>query len=181
MRALGKEIRVHEEPPASEHALLLFTAPHPRTRQAPRGYRGPCMVDVSRGSGGETGDPFAPSLVLLSEAKRRGRAEAAKFGDALADAMFRGDMLAAERVQADMLAAEAEAFAWYAPRYRGEMLRSWKTKRAAWDALLARNVVVLCCYEGGRDHCHRGLLAPMLVKAGVHVGRRVVDGGEVPC
>lgn len=150
-KGLGKVVRVHEEPPPAEHALLLYTAPHPNTRQAPKGYRGPCMLDITRGSGGEAGAPFAPSADLLGEAKRR------------------------------MAVDPESAWAWYAPRYREEMGRSWKAKRAAWDALLARNVIFAACYCPGRERCHRGLLAGFVVKAGEHVGRRVVDGGEVPC
>lgn len=183
LRGLGKVVRIHEEPPSAEHSLLFYTAPHPRTRQAPKGYRGPCMLDVSRGSGGVAGDPFAPSLALLSEAKRRSR-DGVVPGDQAADmvaAMFRGDFEWVVRADEQIEEAEKAAFAWYEPRYREEMLASWRTKRAAWDALLARNVVVLCCYCPTRDRCHRGLLAGHLVKAGAHVGRRVVDGGEVPC
>lgn len=66
-RLFGKVVRVHEEP--AEHALLFHTAIHPNTRQAPRGYRGPSMLDITRGSGRE-GLPFAPSEALLSEARR---------------------------------------------------------------------------------------------------------------
>lgn len=151
LKGLGKVVRVHEEPPPADHALLFYTAPHPNTRQGPKGYRGPCMLDVTRGSGGEAGDPFAPSAGLLSEGKGR------------------------------MAVDPESAWTWYAPRYREEMLRSWKANRTGWDALLARNVVVTTCYCPARDRCHRGLLAGFVVKAGEHVGRRVVDGGEVPC
>lgn len=151
MRALGKPVDVREEPPEAEHSLLLYTAPHPRTRQAKRGYHGPCMLDVTRGSGGDVGDPFAPSAELLAEVKRR------------------------------MAQDRDAAFGWYAPRYVEEMRRSWVAKRLAWNALLARNVVILACYCPARETCHRGLLADLLVKGGGKVGRRVVDGGEVPC
>jgi uncharacterized protein YeaO (DUF488 family) len=107
------------------------------------------MLDITRGSGGEAGDPFAPSEALLTEAKRR---------------MQEGD---------------PDAFNWYRPRYVEEMRRSWVNKRAAWDALLTRNHFTACCYCTSRDVCHRGIFAELLVKAGEKVGRRVFDGGEV--
>lgn len=68
-RLFGKVVRIHEEP--AEPALLFHTAVHPNTRQAPRGYRGPSMLDITRGSGRE-GLPFAPSAALLSEARSNG-------------------------------------------------------------------------------------------------------------
>lgn len=149
LQALGKVVRVHEEPPPAEHALLFHTAPHPHSKQAPRGYRGPSMLDITRGSGGEIGDPFAPSAPLLSEGKRR---------------MQEGD---------------PDAFNWYRARYVDEMRRSWVSKRPAWDALLARNHFTAVCYCPFRETCHRGVFADLLVKAGEKTGRRVVDGGEV--
>ena len=148
-QALGKEVRLHEEPGPDEHSLLFHTAPHPRTRQAPRGYDGPDGFDITRGSGGAAGDPFAPSAALFMEAKRR------------------------------MALEGPGAFAWYSPLYVEEMRGSWLRHRRAWDALLARNHVVLLCYCPARELCHRGLLVELLLKAGARVGRRVVDGGEV--
>lgn len=150
-KALGKEVRLHEEPPEAEHALLFHTAPHPNTKQAPRGYRGPSFFDITRGTGGTAGSPFAPSDELLHEGRQRRSKEG------------------------------PEAFAWYEPRFIEEMRRSWKLNRAAWDALLALNHVVIGCYCMVREECHRGILATLLVKAGEKVGRRVVDGGEVRC
>ncbi len=149
LRALGKVVRVHDEPPPAEHALLFHTAPHPHTRQAPRGYRGPSTFDITRGSGGDAGSPFAPSEKLLREAQRRIYKEG------------------------------PEAFNWYAPIYISEMRQSWRIHRPAWDALLARNHFVAVCYCIQRTCCHRGVFAQLLVKAGVRVGRRVIDGGEV--
>lgn len=151
-RFLGKEVRVHEEPGPDDHALIFHTAPHPNTRQAPRGYRGPSMLDITRGSGRE-GLPFAPSQALLSEARRSLR-ELGSF-------------------------AAIHGFDWYRGRYTEEMRQSWVKQRAAWDGLLAMNHVVLVCYCPGREVCHRGIFAELLVKAGQKVGRPVVDGGEV--
>lgn len=151
LRGLGKPIQIVLEPKPEQHALLLHTATHPRTQQAPRGYRGPSMFDITRGSGGVAGAPFAPSAGLLSEAQRRMREEG------------------------------AGAFNWYAPHYISEMRQSWVRHRPHWDALLARNHVVCACFCAERTMCHRSLLAELLVKAGEKVGRRVVDGGEVVC
>lgn len=190
--ALRKDVRVHEEPPPAEHALLFHTAPHHRTRQAPRGYFGPDMLDVTRGSGGPKGDPFAPSMALLAEAKRRGRAEADRIEQLEAEgnlAFDVGDEATIERVQAQIAEVERSSFGWYEPRYIEEMRASWVRKRAAWDALLARNHVVLTCYcappapgepESGL-RCHRRLLAEILLKVGPKIGRRVIYGGEVRC
>ena len=66
LRSLGKVVRIHEEPPAAEHALLFHTGVHPSSFQSPRGYKGPSMLDIS----GNAGSPFAPSKALLSEARR---------------------------------------------------------------------------------------------------------------
>lgn len=151
MRGLGKVVHIHEEPPPAEHALLFHTAPHPRTRQAPKGYRGPSGFDITRGSGGPAGSPFAPSEGLLNEVKRR---------------MSDGD---------------SGAFEWYEPMYMEEMRASWRTQRAAWDTLLGRTHFTALCYCPDRAACHRGIFARLLVKAGEKVGRRVVDGGEVRC
>jgi uncharacterized protein YeaO (DUF488 family) len=145
LRMLGKVVRVHEEPPVAEHALLFHTSVHPNTRQAPKGYRGPSMLDITRLGN----SPFAPSARLLSEA----------------------------RAQMDSI-GEAEGFAWYTPRYQEEMRASWKRARPAWDMALARNHFTAVCYCPERAMCHRGLFAELLVKAGEHVGRRVIDGGE---
>lgn len=164
LKMMGKPIEVREEPPPAEWSLLFHTAIHPNTRQAPRGYRGPSMLDITRGTGGPAGDPFAPSKALLSEAQRRMADDGPEAG-----------------------------FAFYEPHYVAQMRESWVRKRAAWDALLARNHAVLVCYCPGRDYsddgtpgaanerCHRFVLARLLVKAGEKVGRRVVYGGEVVC
>jgi hypothetical protein len=58
---------------------------------------------------------------------------------------------------------ENEAWAWYVPRYVTEMRRSYRRNRPAWDAMLARQRVVLTCYCARRLdwplHCHRVVLA----------------------
>lgn len=166
-RMLGKVLRVHEEPGSpAEHALLFHTAVHPNSRQA-KGYRGPSLLDITRGSGGPEGLAFAPSQKLLTEARRRCLADAPEFAH-VADWDGASEM-------------GSPAFDWYRGEYTAEMRTSWRTQRPAWDALLARSHLIASCYCSARKHCHRGIFAELLVKAGEKVGRRVVDGGEVPC
>lgn len=85
---------------------------------------------------------------------------------------------------ADAAGIESEMWSRYAPAYRDEMRRSYREHRAAWDALLARERVVLTCYCAldarlqvtdllARGHCHRVLLAGFLVACGA------VYGGEI--
>lgn len=188
LRGIGKLVRIHEEPPPAEHALLFHTAVHPNTRQAPKGYRGPSMLDITRGSGGSDGLPFAPSEKLLNEARRFGEI-ATKNAEALRASAVAQEALAQTSTSFDLQRRaddlEREPFEWYAPRFVEEMRRSWVQHRPAWDALLARNHVVLTCYcattPSGVLRCHRRILAQLLVKAGGKAGRRVIDGGEVPC
>jgi uncharacterized protein YeaO (DUF488 family) len=63
----------------------------------------------------------------------------------------------------------------YSERYIAEMRRSYRKHRAAWDELLARDHVVLCCYCVDHRRCHRSLLAGILVKLGA-----VYDGELSP-
>lgn len=184
MRGLGKVVHIHEEPPPAEHALLFHTAPHPRTRQAPKGYTGPSGFDITRGSGGPAGSPFAPSEGLLNEARRLGQIEAAELGLLRATLEIqkeKGHTALVESTSQVIAEVEQKAFNWYEPRFVEEMRASWRTNRPAWDAVLARNHFVALCYCTGRDACHRGIFARLLVKAGEKVGRRVIDGGEVRC
>jgi hypothetical protein len=103
-------------------------------------YRGPDRLDITRKSAGPSGLPFAPSWAILGPALARRRA---------------GDV-------------EAIANAWpqYAADYTAEMRRSYVEQRAAWDQLLARSEVTLVCYCTDPAHCHRTVLAGLLVKAG---------------
>lgn len=66
------------------------------------------------------------------------------------------------------------SFADYEKRFVAEMRRSYVTNRAAWDALLARPRVVLCCYCTTAEECHRAILRGRILPA---LG--AVDGGEV--
>ena len=121
-------------------ALRVFTARLPH--HGCPGYKGPDALDVTRGSGGAYGGAFAPSRPLLDEANRRKKQAKSN----------------PEKLE--------EAWAWYAPLYQAEMRGSYRTHRAAWDRLLARAEVTLCCYCGTAQRCHRRLLAEILVKCG---------------
>ncbi len=94
--------------------------------------------DVSRGSGGEAGAPFAPSQPLLQRywrVKREAR-------------------------------ADRKAWGVYATAYAQEMVASRAKHPDAWAALLARSRVVLCCYCPSGERCHRRLLAEILATLG---------------
>lgn len=118
--------------------------------------------DITRGNGGASARPFAPSKKILAPALEA-RSEAATLRG-------RG---------ADQEAFRVETIAWavYAPAYREEMRRSYREHRAAWDELLARPRVVLACYCAldariapvdllAHGHCHRVLLASYLTACG---------------
>lgn len=96
--------------------------------------------DVTRGSGGPAGEPFAPSQALRDEYKAAQR-----------KAMARHDFDALKR-----------AWAVYSRKYLYEMERSLNRNTDAWRRLLERERVVLVCYCPSADRCHRALLADML-------------------
>jgi len=135
-------------------------------------YRGPDRLDITRAGAdaarrkGEPfpGEPWAPSWGILKPAlDARSRAFTIRNSTG-------GNIALADRIEADAWAA-------YVPAYTAEMRASYGRYRAAWDALLAREEVTLCCYcsaPPGRElHCHRVLCAPMLVKCGaIYMGER---------
>jgi len=110
--------------------------------------RDPDRFDITRGSGGVAGAPFAPSNDILQPALRD-RERARK--------LFKLGRVAE--------ACQLENALWerYTPLYLAEMRGSYVRHREAWDALLARPRVVLTCYcaawPGQPLHCHRVLLA----------------------
>jgi uncharacterized protein YeaO (DUF488 family) len=122
-----------------------------RVHTARVAYGGPDRFDVTRGSGGAEGAPFAPSWSILNHALDL-------FKKAKA---FRKD-------GEEGLAESMEESAWreYSPRYVDEMRSSYRVNRAAWTALLARDEVTLVCYCIDGARCHRRLLAEILVKLG---------------
>lgn len=120
-------------------------------RTARVSYRGPDRLDVTRKSATPDGIAFAPSWAILRPAiDARKAAEVLRFDlkDELADATM------------------TSAWNVYVEAYRAEMLVSYRQNRAAWDALLARERVVLCCYCSDRTRCHTVLLAGYLEKLG---------------
>lgn len=114
------------------------------------GCRDADVLDVTR-AGAEKrpgpGSAFAPSRALLNPYIARRRA---------------GRLTAADWQE-------------YSERYREEMRQSYRANRAAWDALLARDRVVLACYCVAipEIQCHRVLLARILEQLGA------VYGGEL--
>lgn len=65
----------------------------------------------------------------------------------------------------------------YVLDYTAEMRLSYRSQRTAWDALLSRSEITLCCYCVDAQHCHRTVLAGILGKAGSGVVRRAMSGG----
>jgi hypothetical protein len=108
-------------------------------------YGGQDRFDVTVGSGGTSGKPFAPTWAILRPylAKRD-----------------RGEITDADWVG-------------YVEAYRDLMRRSYVERRDAWDALLARPEVTLVCFCTDPKRCHRSILAEILVRLGAnHAGER---------
>jgi len=125
-------------------------------------YVGPDRLDITRAGADRArkagqlspGEPFAPSWKILGPAL-----EARKHVKAWAEA---GNLVVA-------LTEESALWERYAPAYVEEMRRSYKRYRAAWNALLARAEVTLCCTCVHPSHCHRFLLAEILGKLGAEL------------
>lgn len=79
-------------------------------------------------------------------------------------------------------AAKRGELAWreYAPRYVAEMRLSYRANRAAWDALVARERVVLTCYCVAPAECHRTLLAEILGKLGAELRGELAEPARAP-
>lgn len=156
------------------HALKVFTSRI--------WLKDPDAFDITRGNGGEAAAPFAPSKAILLPAL---------------EARTRAKMLHPEAARAVLQVAWKR----YAEQYRAEMEMShgalYRSKKwadlteiqreawhngarphpEAWDALLARDRVVLTCYCPldvrlpatellARGQCHRVLLAGYLAACG---------------
>jgi uncharacterized protein DUF488 len=104
-------------------------------------YSGPDRLDITRKSAGPDGLPFAPSWRILGTVLRLRRRE------------------------------QPVASYWpkYVADYTAEMRASYRDQRPAWDRLLARDEVTLCCYCTDAVHCHRTVLAEILSKLGAAV------------
>lgn len=146
-------------------------------RTARISYRGGDRLDVTRKSGRE-GIVFAPSWTLLGPVLRTRRALELKRLEEweLAESINRGDGgetgLPTVAFELDMMEREsADAWTRYVAGYLDEMRASYRANRAAWDALLSRSEVTLCCYCVDPEHCHRTLLArDILPKLGATYG-----------
>lgn len=103
-------------------------------------YSGPDALNVTRGSGGAAGEPFAPTWELLAPFKSRAKANG-------------GAISAADWIQ-------------YVGGYTAEMRQSYRSECSTWNTLLARESVVLLCYCPDPFRCHRGVLAGILAKLG---------------
>lgn len=106
-------------------------------------YSGPDRLDVTRKSAGPEGLPFAPSWQILGPMLRERRRENGPAG----------------------------ALLWpeYVNDYTAEMRDSYRNQRAAWNRLLDRHEVTLCCYCTNPAFCHRTLFAEILGKLGATV------------
>lgn len=143
-------------------------------------YRGPDRLDITRGSGGAEGHPFAPSwrtLGLVLAAREEARRVLANAKPACIDAIQVGrpELVGVIEHNAHERAVAIQRYAWsdYVPAYLEEMADSQRLHPGAWQALLARPRVILVCYCRERERCHRGLLARLLVERGA------VDEGEL--
>lgn len=118
------------------------------------GTEDPDRLDVTRKSADAIGVVFAPSWKILKPALEA-RTEAVCF----------------ERDCQSFEAKQIMARAWelYVPLYKEEMRHSYRRNRAQWNALLARERVVLLCYCVDAKECHRTLLAEILSKLGADV------------
>lgn len=117
-------------------------------------------LDVTRGTGRGDALAFAPSLAILRPAQTaRRRCRQAALG---------GRIVSARRI-------EDAAWEVYRPAFIAEMRACYVARRGVWDALLARESVTLCCYCRHGAHCHRYLLAEMLVKLGATYEGELTD------
>jgi hypothetical protein len=135
------------------------------------GYRGPDVLDITRGSADRAakrgqpspGEPFAPSHAILDPAlAARDEAERLR---AAGEYRRAGDLM-------------GRAWERYAAAFNVEMRRSYLRDHDAWDALLTRESVTLVCFCDHPRQCHRFLLADILERLGArYVGERgaVVD------
>lgn len=134
-----------------------------RVSTARLGYVGADALDITRKSGGTTGEPFAPSWSILSPAL---------------DARHHAEQLRKQGNHQEAERREAAAWDVYAPKYLEEMRSSYARNRARWNELLARPSVTLLCYCPQPTRCHRTLLAGILEKLGAEVVGEVKRAGN---
>lgn len=141
-------------------------------------YRGIDAFDITRKSGGDAGDPFAPSQKLLDQALTA-RDQVKRWRDSAQD-LFTGTT--EDRRNALERADELESRTWrmYVPAFVEEMRSSLRAKEKAWrNLLLTHDRIVLICYCDNHLQCHRGLIIELLFRAARKFGREIVWGGEV--
>jgi len=119
--------------------------------------RDPDRLDITR----KGGSVFGPSWPLLKAAKRK------QIAWEEYTARYQSEMRASYRL-AFGEAHKQPAFAAEAAKHR-----------AAWNSLLARERVVLCCYCAVPTQCHRSLLVEILAKVGKRHGFDVQHAGEL--
>lgn len=128
-------------------------------------YGGPDRFDVTRKSGGPEGEPFAPSWKILQPFFRLRKRSERAWEDAGGD----------PGRQCEAVDLQEAAWTTYVEAFTIEMRESFRTRRPAWDGLLARGRVVLVCYCTDPLRCHRTLLArDILPRLGA------TYGGELP-
>lgn len=137
-------------------------------------YSGPDRFDITRKSGGSEGVIFAPSWNILRPAldARQKATRLREIADALPGIVrevYRNGTLQ------NAYDIERRAWAQYEPAYLAEMRESYRVNRQAWNALLARERVVLVCYCVDSERCHRTLLGQRILTAfgAVYEGERV--------
>lgn len=133
-------------------------------------YRGPDRLDVTRQNTSKANSPEDGRFLAPSWAILRPALEARKHAERLLEETLGIDATARATAE-DWLAT---SWAVYVREYLAEMRRSYVEHRGAWNALLARPRVVLCCYCTDPEHCHRFILRTRILPA---LG--AVDGGEV--
>lgn len=140
-------------------------------------YDGADRLDITRKSAGPDGIAFAPSWAIVKPAlmamkRARSVMELAAIKSRLERATFAttaevcGDV---QGIRTIALVQMDDIWQLYSAAYLAEMRESYRTQRAAWDALLARSKITLCCYCTDPARCHRTLLAGILAKLGATV------------
>lgn len=148
-----------------------------RTSQISR-YRGHGAFDITRKTGGESGEPFAPSQGLL-EAALAARDQVKRLRESATD-LFAGTT--EDRRSAAARADEIEELSWrtYVVGFIEEMRTSLRTRERSWRKMLcADGILTLICYCDNQLRCHRGLLVELLFRAARKFGVEVVWGGEI--
>lgn len=119
----------------------------------------PDRFDITRGSGGRAAEPFAPSWSILKPAL--------------------GALALAKRLpKAEAERVEREAWTRYVPHFLCEMEHSQLHHPGAWEDMLARRRVVLCCFCHSVSRCHRSLVAQLLERRGARWEGEIARNGR---